>query len=61
MATEVVNPTQNTASEAKSPFTGTTPVHMSRDWWPDQRTAGFFTSPLPCPDGRRSLTAAVRG
>jgi len=27
---------QNNSTEAKCPFTGATPVHMNRDWWPNQ-------------------------
>jgi len=36
MATEVVTHEQNVSSEAKCPFTGGTPVHTNRDWWPNQ-------------------------
>jgi catalase-peroxidase len=36
MATEVVNPVQNAATEAKCPFAGATPAHTNRDWWPNQ-------------------------
>jgi catalase-peroxidase len=36
MATEVVNQTQNVASQAKCPFTGATPARANRDWWPNQ-------------------------
>jgi catalase-peroxidase len=36
MATEVVNQAQNASTEAKCPFTGATPAHSNRDWWPNQ-------------------------
>jgi catalase-peroxidase len=36
MATEVVNHAQNASTETKCPFTGTTPAHTNREWWPNQ-------------------------
>src|SRR5262252_2021035 len=36
MATEVVNPAQNTSSEANCPFAGATAARTNREWWPNQ-------------------------
>ncbi len=53
MATEVVNPTQNIATEAKCPFSSATTAHTNRDWWPNQLDLSVLhqNSPLSDPMG----------
>ena len=45
MATEVVNHAQTASTEAKCPFTGATPAHTNRDWWPNQLSLQVLHQP----------------
>jgi catalase-peroxidase len=44
---------QNNSTESKCPFTGATPVHTNRDWWPNQLNLQVlhYHSPLSNPMG----------
>src|SRR5215469_10161578 len=42
MAKELVQQEQTSSTEAKCPFTGASPLHSNRDWWPNQLNLGIL-------------------